>query len=204
MMSLSVLLTKALRKAKSLLFYVPVQISLPDWESAYGRGCWERIAQLDERGHYSVIVGYVHHLKENAKILDVGCGEGLLKRRLCSAQYAYYLGFDISTNAIAKACTFCDDKSIFKINSIEEFDSSERFDIIIFNESLYYVCYPLQVLKKYEAYLSSQGVFIVSMNRCRNTRILFSDLDRRYTVLDEVTITNSKGAEWVVKVFSVS
>src|SRR5215470_557846 len=49
-------------------------VSKDTWEHQYKNGVWDKLNSIHEFAHYMVIVGYVHHLSETPKILDVGCG----------------------------------------------------------------------------------------------------------------------------------
>ena len=60
-------------------------------------------AGLDELARYSVIAGYLHHLRAGGSVLDVGSGEGLLADHLRPLGYSRYHGIDLSEAAIAQA-----------------------------------------------------------------------------------------------------
>ena len=73
------------------------------WEEQYRRGSWDFMRRLDEVARYSVIAGYLHHLKPGGSVLDVGSGEGLLADHLRPLGYSRFLGVDLSEAAIAQA-----------------------------------------------------------------------------------------------------
>jgi 2-polyprenyl-3-methyl-5-hydroxy-6-metoxy-1,4-benzoquinol methylase len=73
----------------------------PDWDSMYEQGEWDYLTKIDELGHYSLLVGYCQYLNPKGKILDIGCGEGLLQQQLRYLPYQSYLGVDVSNVAIA-------------------------------------------------------------------------------------------------------
>src|SRR5713226_3057428 len=72
------------------------------WEAEYQAGGWDYLRDLYELGRYSVIVGYVQHLGDSPRILDLGCGQGLLMERLRALTHRY-VGCDYALPAIRTA-----------------------------------------------------------------------------------------------------
>src|SRR4029077_21163202 len=77
--------------------------SAQTWAAQYAAGRWDFLAQLSELSRFSVLAGYVHQLKPGGAVLDVGCGQGVLLRRLPSSSYSRYVGIDLSASAISVA-----------------------------------------------------------------------------------------------------
>ena len=73
------------------------------WNEEYVSGRWDFLGQLDELCRFSIVVGYCAFLKPDAYILEVGCGPGVLMRRLRMVGYSYYCGVDQSEKAIEVA-----------------------------------------------------------------------------------------------------
>jgi len=190
---------KVIRNIKSRYTYVPVQITKSEWDSKYEHGNWTRIAEIDELAHYSVIGGYIIFLKTDCKILDLACGEGLLKTRLCNS-YSRYIGIDTSPAAIRIAKQHEDNKSEFMIGAMETFSIDERFHIIVFNECLYYLNKPIKVINAYKKNLEPGGAFIISMHSTENNGKLWKLIDDSFDILDYVSVTNAKGISWIIKV----
>ena len=188
---------------KRLLPYRPIRISDTFWEQRYTEGKWDRIRAIDELARYSLIVGYTHFLKKAASILDVGCGEGILCERLCKSHYSRYVGIDVSTVAIDRACVNSNEKSKFLVQEIEGFRTDETFDVIIFNECLYYTEDPLKTLQYYEGFLARKGLFIISMHKGTETCKIWKQIDKHYSIRDAVSVSNAQGVCWIVKVLDV-
>lgn len=82
---------------------------------------------------------------------------------------------------------------------MNEFVVDERFDVIVFNESIYYLHDTLAGVQRYESMLAPDGVLLISMHGKERNDALWTALDARYTTLDRVTITNVRDVRWTVK-----
>ena len=94
------------------------------WEEQYRAGKWELMRGLDEGARYSVIAGYLHHLRPGGSVLDVGSGEGLLADHLRPSGYSRYLGVDLSEVAIEQAAGRADAATAFAAADAETFEPS--------------------------------------------------------------------------------
>src|ERR1700739_5169135 len=66
--------------------------SAQTWEAQYAAGRWDYLAELSELARFSVLAGYICHLKPGGTVLDTGCGQGVLLRRLPVSSYSRYRG----------------------------------------------------------------------------------------------------------------
>jgi 2-polyprenyl-3-methyl-5-hydroxy-6-metoxy-1,4-benzoquinol methylase len=192
---------KVLRKlAKSLLFkilpYRPIEVTREDWDAQYTSQSWDHLKQLSELARYSVIVGYSHYFKQAGSILDIGCGEGVLQEKLRPHKYARYVGIDISPEAIWSASIKQEARTFFCCADAKTYNPDNRFDIIIFNECLYYFKNPLYVVRTYERFLKENGLIIVSMYVGDRTKKIWGILENFFTIEDSTLITNRSGTSW--------
>jgi 2-polyprenyl-3-methyl-5-hydroxy-6-metoxy-1,4-benzoquinol methylase len=172
------------------------------WETEYRDGRWNFLARLDQLSHYSVLVGYVEYLHPQGAILDVGCGQGLLFDRLRPYGDRRYLGLDVSEAALAPLRSCEDDRTRFLRTDAETYVPTDRYDVIVFNESLYYFGDPLAVVARYVGALNPGGVLMVSVyERPRRARAILSRLHATYRLLDETRVTQG-GRSWRCSVFS--
>ncbi|HTG34047.1 MAG TPA: class I SAM-dependent methyltransferase [Thermoanaerobaculia bacterium] len=169
------------------------------WEEQYREGGWEFMRGLDELARYSVIAGYLHHLRAGGSVLDVGSGEGLLADHLRPLGCSRYLGVDLSEAAIRQAAGRADAKTAFAAANAESYTPPGRWDAIVFNECVYYFSDPVGTVRRYERFLEAGGVFIVSTFRSRRADVIVRRLLETCRLLEETAITNRKGT-WVVRV----
>ena len=183
--------------ARALVFgltgYRPQQVSAETWDREYRDGQWEYLRKMDSLAGLVSILGYCQFLNP-ASILDAGCGEGLLAEKLKILPYKSYLGMDVSREAIAIATNrLGDDRSRFTVADAWAFETDERFDVIVFNQSLYYLTDPAGILKKYRAMLNPGGRIIVSMVDNARTRCVWRLIDPVFGTEDAMTTIQGKG-----------
>ncbi len=175
-----------------------------EWEQGYEGGKWDYLNQLKELAHYSILIGYINYYKYNGAVLDVGCGEGILFDRMRSHSYSRYVGLDISQTALDHASKKKTQNSVFIKTAIQDYKSEENFDVIIFNEVLYYFESPLQIVKHYDSFLKDDGIFIISMFCSKEQPKFWKELDSVYIPLDETKVSNKYGTSWIIKVYKSS
>ena len=90
--------------------------------------------------HYAVLAGYTAYL--HPKELCVGCGEGILFKRYLPYGYSKYVGIEISEAALAKLAEWENKNTNFVKVDAEEYEPTELFDAVVFNEILYYFSEP--------------------------------------------------------------
>lgn len=184
-----------------------------DWEQEYQKGDWNRLHGDDEFVRYQVLASYVHRMQSGISLFDVGCGEGVLLRHLNLDFVASYTGLDIAQTALDRIGPRrrCDR---YICSTLEHYLPDEKWDVILFNEVLYYTADPVAQLRKFEQSLKERGVFLISIykknnvfaynNRCiRSLQRFF--MRQAYCIQDAVEIRNlRKPARWQVFVVQPS
>ena len=169
------------------------------WNTQYAAGKWDRLGDLDEMAHYAVLAGYVTAIKPGGALLDIGCGDGVLLSQLRGV-YGAYLGIDFAEPIARAQSRHAATPSVqFAVSDINEFATRDQFDVIVFNESLYYLHEPLRGLQRYAQFLAPDGVLLISMHVTPRTTALWTEIDAAFCVVDAVTVTNTRGTQWVVK-----
>lgn len=141
--------------------------SVEEWNRQYTSSTWKYLASLEQVPRYAIIEGWRRRLKPTGSVLDLGCGEGTLLEHLPLAESVTYTGVDLSQVAIDKAVTKIRDISYerFVCADLRTFETpaGSAFDVIIFNEVLYYVADPVAVVQRYRPSLATGGLIIVSV-----------------------------------------
>lgn len=175
------------------------------WEKQFDAGHWNYLGDIKQLARYSILVGFVDYFfSENCNILDLGCGNGVLLKRLKNIKFSSYTGVDLASKAIEEAARIVDERSNFICESIEDFQPNKKYDIIIFNESLYYLDDPIKTLFKFNNYLSSNGKIIISMwdSKERNNK-LWKLIEKKFNVIDEIHLQKTKTkSAWIIKIIS--
>lgn len=162
------------------------------WEAQYAAGRWDYLAQLPELARFSILAGYICHLKPGGAVLDTGCGQGALLSRVPSACYSRYVGIDLSGSAIAVAQKQRCERSSFLVADCEEYSPSEHFDVIVFNEVLCCLRDPLRTVERYARSLNHDGLLLVSLcTAARGSATILRRLKRAYATVDEVEVVHS-------------
>ena len=173
------------------------------WEKQFSSGAWDYLESKDEVQHYQTIIKFYDQQKNKKSILDIGCGKGVLYKYLkenSSLPGIEYMGIDLSENAISavrQQFPGIDFQQLdFESGSIEK-----KFDIIIFNESLYYFPLPLKILDKcYSQNLNDNGVFIISMFNYPGHDEIWKKIEKHYHIVMSEEVKNDKGEKWKIKV----
>lgn len=177
------------------------EIAPSSWDEQYASGAWDYLHSAREAARYALIVGYCRCFSSRAAVLDVGCGEGLLQRLLFPS-YSRYLGIDLSGVAIghARARASGAANTAFAQADGRDYVPAEEFDLVVFNECLYYFPQPLEVVRRYERHLRDTGAIILSNVISRRSHLARAQLAAAYRQLDRVTLTSDEGVSWELRV----
>jgi 2-polyprenyl-3-methyl-5-hydroxy-6-metoxy-1,4-benzoquinol methylase len=173
--------------------------SAQTWEAQYAAGRWDYLGQLSELARFSVLAGYICHLKPDGTVLDTGCGQGVLLRRLPISCYSKYVGIDLSSSAISVAREHGNERSTFFAADCEEYSPAEQFDVIVFNEVLCCLRDPLRTVERYMRSLNPDGLLLVSLcTAARGSSTILGRLKRAYATVDEVRVVHgARKVSWV-------
>ena len=121
---------------------------------------------------------------EARSILDVACAGGTLGTAPGSEPYTY-VGTDISQYAVDQARKRAPAR-LFHCADLKTYVPGQAFDVICFNEVLYYLTPEenLAQLIRYSASLSERGVFVVGMKNDPKSTAIFRVLEEHFPWID--------------------
>jgi SAM-dependent methyltransferase len=184
--------------------YHPERHTPEDWTRQYETGAWAYLAELSERPRYSVMVGYLDALAPG-RILDVGCGEGLLARKIRHLPFQNYIGIDISPLAVAAArAALGDDLRLsFAVADAENYQPEMVSDAIILSECLNYLSDPVSIINHYSKSISSNGFIIISLFESPRADKAWEMLRPVGEIMDCVNIAHHSGKRWTIKLLTL-
>lgn len=157
----------ATRKITSFLkAYGPSNIKKLLWDKEFASTKWNFIDHTEGDCVYENLEKYAR----NGSILDLGCGPGNTANEVTDSAYQKYVGVDISEEALAKGrkrtiATGRESKNVFVRADFVNYTPIEKFDVILFRESMYHV--PMGKIKstldRLSGYLKEGGVFVIRM-----------------------------------------
>jgi 2-polyprenyl-6-hydroxyphenyl methylase/3-demethylubiquinone-9 3-methyltransferase len=189
------------RKLFFLRKYHHYDVPATAWNDQYSTGRWEYLKDLSEVHRNSIIAGCCQRLATRPSVLDVGCGEGILQEMI-APWYASYVGIDLSQEAINKAQSKSDARTTFLCTDATTFAPQSTYDIIIFNECLYYFPDPLQVARSLAKCVRPDGGhMIVSMYLTPTSLRIWRMLESAFQQHEAVRLSHHSGKEFDVRVF---
>jgi len=126
---------------------------------------------------------------QNKKVLDVGCSEGTLSKKM-SENNCTVVGIELNQEAAKIAEKYCTDLIMDDVESVRLNSKFEKyFDVILFADILEHLREPSEVLVRFKKYLKDDGIIIISVPNIANWRkrvqLLFGRFDyQEYGILD--------------------
>jgi len=177
------------------------------FDSEYAAGDWDHLTDVLERPRYGVIAAYCQHFAPGGRLLDVGCGVGLLVPHIGADANVAYVGVDVSAQAVAAAEAGASGRVTFHVADIAGYSPAGRFDVVIFNEVLYYLHAPGEVFARYSRLLAPAGIMIVShwdgIGRIKGGQ-LWRLVMRGQDMLAETRIVVDRDRSWTIRVLRPS
>lgn len=165
------------------------------WNYKYKKGTWDYMGK--EKLRYEAIVTLIRKTNlSSPSILDLGCGYGALNDYLKENEYGFFTGVDFSSNAIQRAIDNNYPNSQFLVADIHDFKPNETFDIIIFNEVLYYLENQMDIVNTFSNYFNSKGFFVFSFYGGREDLVV--ELEKKFHLISKETVIQSDDVHWNV------
>jgi len=152
------------------------------FDAYYRSGQWDRL----DTSHSEEMVRVVKKYAGKGRILDMGCGTGILASRLAEDSFEYYRGIDASTEAVRLCRNRTNDKTEFQVGDIQTYDCEDDFDCIVFEESLYYVpFFRHRLLKRYAGHLRPGGAFVVTVAHPRRFSGMIRTIRKSFEMVED-------------------
>jgi 2-polyprenyl-6-hydroxyphenyl methylase/3-demethylubiquinone-9 3-methyltransferase len=165
-------------------------LSPSDWDASYASGSLDFYGALREQGRYGVLVGFARAFPRKPRILDVGCGVGVLRARIPDEDVAGYVGIDPSQVAITQAQAQCFARSVFEVGERPSADAG-LFDLIILNEMMCYVEDLDGLLENLKGHLAPGGWILTSMFHHAGDVALHRAVARHFTEVDVLEVVRA-------------
>ena len=110
-------------------------------------------------------------IKSGTRVLDVGCGTGLLGKLLIDNLGCKVTGLEIVEENYHQAKKVLDEVILGDVETMLFPDKDFIFDYIIFSDSLEHLLSPDQVLERVAKLLNHNGSLLISMPNVRNFRV---------------------------------
>lgn len=177
------------------------------WDDQFRSGSWNGLGVAGEVAHYAILAAYAPYLHPSPDILDVGCGQGELLKHLKLRGFNSYLGLDLSSEAVQQAAAAHASETIqFVSANLDSWTTEQTFDLIIFNESLYYSREPAVTLERYATYLRApaEGGLLISMCEYGNHEIIWRHIEKKYSPVFSSRVVNENAQAWNIKGFKTT
>lgn len=172
------------------------------WDKQFSDGIWDYLYSENEKQHYQIIVSYLKHYTQAPSLLDIGCGQGVLYHYLKESNNSIeYSGIDLSKWAIEIGKKEFPEAHFSQLDFDRE-KLDKKFDVIVFNETLYYFNRPLKTIEKVIKHnLCPNGYLIISMCDYIGHDVIWEKLTKLYHPLKMDTVENQTGQRWKIAVF---
>ncbi|MET0341099.1 MAG: class I SAM-dependent methyltransferase [Polyangiales bacterium] len=174
------------------------------WEDEYAGGAWQGLGRGSDADRYAIILRHLIRRGSASSVLDVGCGSGALLDFVARADLTHYTGVDISEEALKQAQARAGriPSTHFVASTAEAYTPDRLYDVIVFNEVVFYLQDPRAVLTSYQRFLAPDGLLLVSMLDCPLARLLWHKLSRGF-VTTERTNVGSGALSWSVRALTI-
>lgn len=178
-----------------------------EWDEEYRDGRWGFLLDVKEVARTGAIAGWLRATDTGQRVLDIGCGEGVLFSHLDRPALESYVGVDISAEALARAKV---DRSVSRLVEADlqgyEPAAGESFTAVVFNEVLHFAEDPGAELARAARWLAPGGLIAVSMyapwketggGYAKVTAMETASAGPQWTVLDALElVSQAKNVRW--------
>src|SRR5262249_52357467 len=140
----------------------------------------------------------IRRLRPGASVLDVGASNGVLAEEL-RHDVRKIRGVEIDPTSVQRATARNIPNAEFVAADANTYETDDKFDVVIFNESMYYLHDPIDTLRRYARFLEPGGILIVSNFIARYLLRFPGEIARNFVVIEQSTVINSRGLGWTIQ-----
>jgi len=174
---------------------VPAEV----FDRDYAAGRWDLLFADEEMPRNRAVADLIAGVTPHPTVLDIGCGSGRLAQLLAPVGPARYVGVDLSSAALQRAQALGLSGCEFVRGDFETWLPTERFDVVVFNESIGYARDPAATVRRFFGCLISPLGFIVSYYRSGNYTAIWRRIAGVAETNRAVVIRSERGAIWDIK-----
>ena len=167
------------------------------WDRQYAEGRWDLMAEPEEAPRYGVLLALARSWGGAGSILDVGCGNGILRQMLPTDDPSRYVGVDLAAEAVERARGAIRPGDELVVADAESWEPGERFDAVVLNECLYYFRRPLETARRYWDARTPGGVLVVSLFATPRSRAIGRGLVERLPLRQGLELRTDRGTWWM-------
>ena len=169
------------------------------WNYKYALGKWDFMTE--EKTRYEKIIEFIKatHI-DKPRILDLGCGYGALNSYLKESDYSTITGVDLSATAICRAKKQNFINSSFITADLNQYNTNEQYDIVIFNEVLYYLEDQENIVSRFVKDTDS-SYLVISL--FKNSDNVMEAVPNEYVLLKTELVKQSNEIFWHIYLYKI-
>jgi SAM-dependent methyltransferase len=175
----------------------PVAADVFDRDYAAGR--WDLLFTDAETPRNRTLADLIAKMVPHPTVLDIGCGSGRLAQMLTPLRPTRYVGLDLSSVALQRAQALRLEGCEFVRGDFETWLPIERFDVVVFNESIGYARDPAATVQRFFNCLNCPDRLVVSYYRSGNHAAIWRRIAGVADTIQAVMVRNERGATWDIK-----
>ena len=173
------------------------------WDSFYRDGVYDQLLASERRHHHRLLAALVAERFPEARVLEIGCGDGAFYESLRLLRPDRYLGVDVSPEAIARAKArrggeLAAGQVEFIVGDGSSFAPDEPFDAVLFTDCIEYLAPPAELAAHYARHLRPGGVLGATQWLALGPLKLWEEMKAATEILDEALVQAPFGGAWQV------
>ena len=191
------------RKANTFMRMLRSRSPKREWDSLYSQGESNRYQTLEQLPRYWMIRGLLEWVGSGLDVLEIGCGVALVPAAFSNGFFASYTGLDVSPVALNQAAQRFPAGKYLQGKAEDTVFTNESFDVLILNETIYYLRPFPDVFTRYLGYLRPGGYAILSITHIERETLNVFEEQFGALIRFQDTVTDSRNNKsWTLYLLS--